>query len=201
VVVQEVEWADTNANGVIDPGGQLIEVTLNYLAQNRGRQRSATSARSRRLRERPGRQQFSRIDSPSTSRIHLISAQRRTSSTALLLASVPDQARVSLAPDETHHPLGGGCDFDRPKRVIIRAAPTCIWNAGSSSSVVQGRVRRRGLSRRRSENSKSGFSPCHVLLRTPRKIAAVFIGSPDPGHRSSDLPSTAFTFGTCSVPP
>jgi hypothetical protein len=32
-VVQEVEWGDTNANGVIDAGEQLIEVSLNYFAQ------------------------------------------------------------------------------------------------------------------------------------------------------------------------
>jgi hypothetical protein len=32
-VVEEAEWADTNANGVIDAGEQLIEVSLNYFAQ------------------------------------------------------------------------------------------------------------------------------------------------------------------------
>jgi hypothetical protein len=32
-VVEEVEWADTNANGMIDPDEQLIEVSLNYFAQ------------------------------------------------------------------------------------------------------------------------------------------------------------------------
>jgi hypothetical protein len=32
-VVEEVEWADTNANGVIDPDEQLIEVSRNYFAQ------------------------------------------------------------------------------------------------------------------------------------------------------------------------
>ena len=32
-VVREVEWADTNANGAIDAGEQLIEVSLNYFAQ------------------------------------------------------------------------------------------------------------------------------------------------------------------------
>jgi hypothetical protein len=35
-VVREEEWADTNANGVIDPGEQLIEVSLNYFAQTAG---------------------------------------------------------------------------------------------------------------------------------------------------------------------
>jgi hypothetical protein len=32
-VVRETEWADTFANGVIDPGEQLIEVSLNYFGQ------------------------------------------------------------------------------------------------------------------------------------------------------------------------
>lgn len=32
-VVEELEWADTNANGMIDPGEQLIEVSRNYFAQ------------------------------------------------------------------------------------------------------------------------------------------------------------------------
>jgi hypothetical protein len=32
-VVEEVEWADTNANGVIDSPDELIEVSLNYFAQ------------------------------------------------------------------------------------------------------------------------------------------------------------------------
>jgi hypothetical protein len=32
-VVEEVEWTDTNANGVIDRPGELIEVSLNYFAQ------------------------------------------------------------------------------------------------------------------------------------------------------------------------
>jgi hypothetical protein len=32
-VVREVEWADTNANGVIDADEDLIEVSLNYFAQ------------------------------------------------------------------------------------------------------------------------------------------------------------------------
>jgi hypothetical protein len=32
-VVQEVEWADANADGVIDPDEELIEVSLNYFAQ------------------------------------------------------------------------------------------------------------------------------------------------------------------------
>jgi hypothetical protein len=32
-VVEEVEWADANANGVIDPGEELIEVSRNYFAQ------------------------------------------------------------------------------------------------------------------------------------------------------------------------
>jgi hypothetical protein len=32
-VVREVEWVDTNANGVIDSPGELIEVSLNYFAQ------------------------------------------------------------------------------------------------------------------------------------------------------------------------
>jgi hypothetical protein len=33
VVVEEVEWFDLNANGVIDPGEPLIEVSRNYFAQ------------------------------------------------------------------------------------------------------------------------------------------------------------------------
>jgi hypothetical protein len=32
-VVEELEWADTNADGVIDEGEQLIEVSRNYFAQ------------------------------------------------------------------------------------------------------------------------------------------------------------------------
>jgi hypothetical protein len=32
-VVEEVEWTDTNANGVIDRPGELIEVSRNYFAQ------------------------------------------------------------------------------------------------------------------------------------------------------------------------
>jgi hypothetical protein len=32
-VVEEVEWADTNENGVIDSPDELIEVSLNYFAQ------------------------------------------------------------------------------------------------------------------------------------------------------------------------
>ena len=32
-VVEEVEWVDTNANGVIDSPGELIEVSRNYFAQ------------------------------------------------------------------------------------------------------------------------------------------------------------------------
>jgi hypothetical protein len=32
-------------------------------------------------------------------------------------------ARVSFAPDETDYP-SDGCDFNRPRQVIIRAAPT-----------------------------------------------------------------------------
>jgi hypothetical protein len=32
-VVEEVEWFDANANGVIDPGEELIERSLNYFAQ------------------------------------------------------------------------------------------------------------------------------------------------------------------------
>lgn len=32
-VVEEVEWADTDADGVIDPDEQLIEASLNYFAQ------------------------------------------------------------------------------------------------------------------------------------------------------------------------
>jgi|GEM_PF-2789260 hypothetical protein len=32
-VVEEVEWTDTNANGVIDRPGELIEESLNYFAQ------------------------------------------------------------------------------------------------------------------------------------------------------------------------
>jgi hypothetical protein len=32
-VVEELEWTDTNANGVIDRPGELIEVSLNYFAQ------------------------------------------------------------------------------------------------------------------------------------------------------------------------
>jgi hypothetical protein len=47
---------------------------------------------------------ISRIDSPSTSFIRLISAQRGTSSTAFLLARSHDLARVSSPPDETNYP-------------------------------------------------------------------------------------------------
>jgi hypothetical protein len=34
-----------------------------------------------------------------------------------------DLTRLGITPDETDHPPTG-CDFDRPRRVIIRAAPT-----------------------------------------------------------------------------
>lgn len=32
-VVEELEWVDANANGVVDPGEELIERSLNYFAQ------------------------------------------------------------------------------------------------------------------------------------------------------------------------
>jgi len=32
-VVEEVEWEDTNADGVVDPDENLLEVSLNYVAQ------------------------------------------------------------------------------------------------------------------------------------------------------------------------
>src|SRR3954471_24321934 len=44
-----------------------------------------------------------------------------------------DQARLGVTPDNTDHP-SDGCDFNRPRRVIIRAAPTSNATAPRSSS-------------------------------------------------------------------
>jgi hypothetical protein len=55
--------------------------------------------------------------------MRLISAHLSTSSTSPLLASIEsDRAGVKTRPDETHK-AQGGCDFDRPRWVIIRPVP------------------------------------------------------------------------------
>jgi hypothetical protein len=63
------------------------------------------------------------IESPSTSFIRPISAQRRTSSTTVLLAS--HTIWRGSASRRTKPPPGRWVRFHRPSRVSIQAAPTC----------------------------------------------------------------------------
>jgi hypothetical protein len=69
------------------------------------------------------------IDRPSTSFIRLISAQRRTPSTALPPRPITRSDEAQHHTGRTTNPSARGCDFNRPRRVSIQTAPTngCRW--------------------------------------------------------------------------
>src|SRR3954451_20001990 len=76
-----------------------------------------------------------------------------------------DSARLGFAPDETAYP-STGCDFNRPRRVIIRAAPTPVKRAAPRPALRLGRDALRCAIEHHRQHFRGGQGPPE--LRRPR---------------------------------